>query len=217
MLAVVEGQVGALVRVRLWDLGGDQVAVEPGIRLAQRGAGGKPQPQAVSHAVGVGSQRQITCGGAEVLGPQIAVPSEAARGEERRARGSPRSPAPVSISAPTTAPSSRTSRRGRERTRSSPLTHEALASQQVVGHVRGAAAAASQDRHRLADVDIQRPDPVQCIAAVLNDAACELRVRVGIYFAHDFDGRRGSDEPGVGSRAADRGAASRRTRRSPHQ
>jgi hypothetical protein len=37
-----------------------------------------------------------------------------------------------------------------------------------------------KDRHRLADVDIQRPDPVQCIAAVVNDAACELRVRVGI-------------------------------------
>jgi hypothetical protein len=146
VLAVVEGQVGELVRVRVWDpwrgSGGCRTrhSARPTRRRRQTPAASR-LPRCWCWLATADHVRRGRC-----ARPADRGPSEAARGEERRARGSPRSPAPVSISAPTTAPSSRTSRRGRERTRSSPLTHEALASQQVVGHVRGAAAAVSQDR-----------------------------------------------------------------------
>ena len=153
VLAVVEGQLDELERVRVRHVRRDQMPVEAGPRQSEAGPGGLSQPQAITGAVGVRAQREVARVRVDVLRAQLGIAAETAGRQQRRARmnGAHALGGPDDRAGHGAVLDQQALGRGAGQ-QLAVLADQALARQQIVRHVGAAAAAVPEDRDRIADV-----------------------------------------------------------------
>ena len=205
MLAVVEGQLGELVRVRVRDVRRDQVAVKAGAGVSD------PAPP-TGRAAGRRRRLCMLARSGRPRGERVDELGPAGRGRLRIRRGEQRRPSRGSTRVAGVDGQLRAADGALLDDQSLGLgAHEQLAAvaddafarQEEVRHVGEASAPVAEHRDGLGDVDVQRADEVERVGVPVDDAVGEARIRVRVDLPHDLDGRRGPDEAGVGGRSAD--------------
>ena len=172
VLAVVEGEIGELVRVVVGDLRRDQVAVEAGVRRSERGTRRQAEAKAVADAVRVRAQRQIGGERADVLCPQGRIAPEAAGGEQRGAGADHTllARSALDLGADHGSVLDQQPLRRAPREHLAALSHQPVAGEQIVGHVGLGSPPVTEHGDRVGDMDTERAHPFDCIAVTLDDS-----------------------------------------------
>ena len=140
------------------------------------------ESEAVTGAARVRPQRDIARKGMDAARAQLGIAAEATRGEQRRPRGDRPSRAigVDHLSARDASVLERQALRPCLPKHVAVLVHQALAGVQVPRHVDLAPAAVAEHRHRIADLDAERPHPIDAGRVVVDDAGAEVRVSPGL-------------------------------------